>query len=286
MIPVTDAGRSPRRRLRAGRFMRWLAVFGVLTALGGAITGWQLMGQIDTTLSDSLEITGESLLTLEETIVLADDILGSVDEALVATEGALRAVVDSTDDAAVVITSIESLIGEISPSLTNVESTLRDLSDIGSTIDGVLEQLDNIPFGPDYDPQRPLGEQLDRLADDIEPIVGSLDDAAPSLEGLAASSDDLETEVAALADAIGVVNTELQSSGVLLDSYLDTAQRAQVVAATADDDLGAEMTRARAFLVLAALLVAVGQIVPWWIGNELVQSVRELPAEGEPLQSE
>lgn len=262
--------------------MRWLAVLGVLTALGGAITGWQLMGQIDTTLSETLEVTEESLVTLEETIELADDMLDSVDEALLATEGTLRAVVGSTDDVVLVISSVDELIGDVTPSLDNVESTLRDLSGVGSTIDGVLEQLDNIPFGPNYDPARPLGDQLERLADDIEPIAGSLEGAAEPLAGLVTSSEDLELELGALADAIGGVNEELQSSEALLDDYLATAQRAQTVAASADADLGVEIAQARVFLVLAALLLAAGQIVPWWIGNELVQSTRD--GEPQPLR--
>ena len=288
MTPVPPE-RSPRAGLRAGRVMRGVAVLGVVTALGGAITGWQLLGQIDTTLSDSLEVTTETLTTLEETIVLADDVLGSVDEALGAAEGSLRAVESSTGDAVAVIESVDGLIGELTPSLRNVESTLRDLSGIGRTIDSVLEQLDNIPFGPNYDPERPLGEQLDLLAADIGPVVESLDGAAGPLDGLAGSSGDLNREIAALADAVAAVNTDLQASDVLLDSYLATAQRAQEVAASADTDLGDEVGQTRVFVVLAALLVALGQIVPWWVGTELVRRARRelaLVARDEAVQSE
>lgn len=258
-----------RRRRRAGTFMRTLAAFGVLTALGGAVAGWQLMGQIDDTLDDSLEITEETLFTLEETIVLADALLDSVDDALVATEGSLLAVVDSTDEAVAVVESVDELVGEVTPGLGRIEATLRDLSGIGSTIDTVLEQLDDIPFGPDYDPSLPLGEQFELLADDLAPIAESLADTSAPLSGLADASGDLESELTALAQAVGQVNVELRSSGDLLDAYLLTAQRAQSVAADADADLGAEMTRARVFLVLVAVLIAAGQFVPWWIGTEL-----------------
>jgi ABC-type transporter Mla subunit MlaD len=261
-----------RRRRRAGTFMRTLAVFGVLTALGGAVAGWQLMGQIDDTLDDSLEITEETLFTLEETIELADALLDSVDDALVATEGSLLAVVDSTDEAVAVVQSVDELVGEVTPGLGRIEATLRDLSGIGSTIDSVLEQLDDIPFGPDYDPSRPLGEQFELLADDLAPIAESLAGTSEPLSGLADASGDLESELTALAQAVGEVNDELRSSGDLLDAYLLTAQRAQSVAADADADLGAETTRARVFLVLAAVLIAAGQFVPWWIGTELRRS--------------
>lgn len=255
--------------------MRWLAVLGLLTSLAGGVVGWQLMGQIDTTLGGSLEITGETLTTLEDTIELADGVLDSVDEALVATEGSLRAVVDSTDDAVGVIDSVDGLVTATRPSLRNVEATLRDLASIGSTIDDVLRQLDNIPFGPNYDPERAFGEQLETLADDLDPIIVALDAAAEPLDGLSTATGELDTELDALADAIGEINVELSASGALLDAYLESAQRAQALAVAAEADLTDDVALTRVFIVLGCLLFAAGQIVPWWVGNELVIAARD-----------
>lgn len=57
----------------------------------------------------------------------------------------------------------------------------------------------------------------------------------------------------------------------LLDRYTSTTSDAQSLAASSRDDLGESARLTRWLLVLLALVFAVGQIVPIWLGVALLR---------------
>lgn len=277
----TPLVRRPRARFVAGRTMQVLAVVGLLIAVVAPVVGWRLVGRFERTLDESLTIVGDSLVTLEDTIALADELIDGVSDGLIATEEALDAAVTSFDDAEALVAELDTLIGEVAPTIENVASAVGDVADVGATIDDVLGRLGDLPFGPDYDPATPLGEELGRIADDLSPVASSLTDTSSELGTLVSGTDDLATEVGALADAVGQVNDDLAGSGVLLDQYLASTRSAQELADTARDDLEGDVALARVLIVVLAIVVALGQIVPYWYGTELVlASRRATPAAG------
>lgn len=276
--PTLERIRRPENRLRAGRFMQILAYASVAIAIAGAAVAWRLVGQADDTVAESLELTASTLVTLEQTVTLADEVIGTVDDALLAAERSLRAVVTTSAEATEVITTVDALIATAGPSIRDAETTLRDLAVVGGTIDDVLEQLDDLPFGPDYDAGRGLGTQLDLLADDLAPVAASFEDTSDSLGGFVTAGDELVIEVVRLADAVGAVNDDLRDSEVLFDAYQAQTRQAQVLAARASADLDSDITAMRALIILGGLLLALGQLVPWWVGRELTISAREAMA--------
>ena len=69
---------------------------------------------------------------------------------------------------------------------------------------------------------------------------------------------DLERTRAALATSAG-----------LLDAYRDTAERAGALASASRQDLERSFVWARIAAVVMAILIAVSQYVPWWLGSRL-----------------
>jgi hypothetical protein len=59
---------------------------------------------------------------------------------------------------------------------------------------------------------------------------------------------------------------------VLLDQYLASARSAQALTEETRDDVEGDVVAARIVMIVAALVVALGQIVPFWYGTELVSS--------------
>jgi predicted PurR-regulated permease PerM len=139
---------APRRRLlavdsapaqrRAGRVMVGVAVVGVAVALIGAIVGWQLVGQIDSTTTDTLDVSVESLDSLADTIELADGVLTSTTESLDAVASTLTTVSESFGSATDVLTEFSTFAETAGPALEDTTGILRQLEDVGTTVDEAL----------------------------------------------------------------------------------------------------------------------------------------------------
>jgi hypothetical protein len=106
------------------------------------------------------------------------------------------------------------------------------------------------------------------------PIADSLEGAAAELGEFAEGSDALTAELAALAGDVEEVRRQLAGSEALLDAYRVTTADALDLAGTTRDDLGTDLARTRLLIVLLGLTFAVGQIVPAWVGRELLVTSR------------
>src|SRR6056297_3046791 len=246
--------RSATARRRAGRLMVAVAVAGAFTAVAGSATGWIFVGQLNDTTTESLDVTEQALDAVDDTIDLADDVLVSTDEAVRALAEALDAVSGSFDSATGAVDDVADLAGTIGPSLEEATATIRRLEGLGGTIDGVLRALSDIPFGPDYDPDDGLEETFGRLAESLEPVPAELETTAGGLTDFTDSDDDLTT------------------TDDLVEQYRASVADARAVAQRAGDDLDGTVTVLRVLLVIGGFSLLVGQIVPLWVGRELLVS--------------
>lgn len=259
---------------RAGRVMVGVAMVGVIVAVIGGVVGWQFVGRLDSTGGETLDVTVETLDTLSDTIDLADGVLGSTVAALEAVGATLDALVDSFDSADAVITEVGSLAGTAAPALADATATLRDLEGIGATIDAMLEDLSDLPLAPNYDPAAGLGESIGSLADTLEPLS---EEFATTSSEVATFSEDLTVlrgTIEALDTTIGEVNSQLAGTDSVIDDYRLRVAEARDLADETAAGIDGDTRWMRILLVLGAANFAVGQIVPWWIGRELLDRAR------------
>jgi hypothetical protein len=261
-------------RRMAGRVMVGVAVVGVVVSLVGTIVAWQFVGQLSRSSDRSLALGEDALVTLDATLDVAEEVIGAVDDGLEGVVSTLDVVADVVSDTATVSESTAALAGEIAPSIEGIDDALRSLESVTGSIDSVLRQLSSIPFGPRYDPETSFDAAVARLRADLVPIADSLEGAAAELGEFAEGSDALTAELAALAGDVEEVRRQLAGSEALLDAYRVTTGDALDLAGTTRDDLGTDLARTRLLIVLLGLTFAVGQIVPAWVGRELLVTSR------------
>lgn len=249
-----------------------VAALGLITSLAGVIVGWRLVGQVERTVDDSLVLTEDTLETLDQTITLADDIVVSVAAGLVAVEATVGTSAGSFDTASVLISDLNDLSEILAPGLTNASATLEELASTGRIIDGFLEDVSSIPFAPQYSGN--LGVSLQRLADDIRPLGGAVREAGADLDLLQADAQRLQQDLDRLQASVAEVNTTLAGSEALLERYRAQTGDAVLLASQARTDLGNDVDVTRAFIVAAGVVAALAQIVPLWMGLELLGEQR------------
>lgn len=247
-----------------------VAVVGAVTAVTGTVVGWIFVGQLNDTTTESLEVTEQALDAIDDTIDLADDVLVSTNEAVGALAEALEAVSGSFDSATGAIDDIADLATTIGPSLDEATSTIRTLESVGGTIDGVLGALSNIPFGPDYDPDDGLGDTFGRLAEALEPVPAELETTAGGLTDFTDAAGGLQDQLDDLAASVRAVDDDLATTDELVDQYRASVTEARAVARRTGEDLDGTVTLLRVLLVIGGVALLFGQIVPLWVGRELL----------------
>jgi len=247
-----------------------VSAFGLVVAVLGTVIGWVVIGQVNQSTGNTVDVSIESLDAVDDTITLASGVLDSTITTVGTVESTLDTLAESVDRGTTVVESVNELSQQAGPALAEAESTLRELEEIGTTIDGLLAALGNLPFGVSYDPNARFGETMGDLADDIAPLSGAFGDTTSDLGSFADGSSDLRADIESLADSVSAVNEQLGDSPLLVDQYRANVANARAVALATQNDLDADLTYARLMIVLFGLTFAAGQLVPFWYGRELL----------------
>lgn len=268
--PTRVRSRLRLTRRQAGKVMIGVAVVGVIVSVVGTVVGWRLVGQVNRSTRDTLDASIETIDSVESSIDVADDVLEAATDTTETAGSTLDAVATSFDESTGVIASVDELTDIVGPALEDASSTLRTLEGVGNDIDGVLESLSDIPFGPDYDADNGLGATIGSLADTFEALPEEFEETSEELDGFSNSLVELSDEVSQLSSDIDDVTSELAGSDELVELYRENIAEARRVAVETRDGLEGDITAMRLILVIAGLNFAIGQIVPFWVGRELL----------------
>jgi ABC-type transporter Mla subunit MlaD len=247
-----------------------VALAGLLVTATGVIVGWRLLGDVRDASGESLTVTLDALDSVEDTIDLSERGLEAIGSTVTATRSTLASVDQSLAAGTDVIGEVTALTDAIGPSLDDVARTLRQLEGVGSSIDSLLGDLSRVPFGPDYDPAQPLGETFGALADTVEDLPQQFASTSTDLGDFERSLVDISADVDALTGAIGEVRTELDQAEALIAGYRRNLESARTVASDTRGDLDTDVRLMRIVLVIGGITIAFGQIVPFWLGRQLL----------------
>jgi methyl-accepting chemotaxis protein len=252
-----------------------VAAAGVVVALVGTVAAWRLVGQIDDSATDGVAATLRTLDTVDGTIDLAERLVDGIDDTLEQVETGLDDVAMLAENSNVLVADVADLADQVAPGLRRATGTLRTLEGVGGTVDGFLGGVSRLPLAPEYDPRSGLGPTIGALADDLEPLATSFEETATSLRAVSEDSGRLQADLDALARSVATVSEQLDGSAALIVQYRSGTDEARRIALDARDDLAADRTLTRLLIVLGGLTFAAGQLVPFWVGRELVLEAGE-----------
>lgn len=275
VAPTTDPG-PPRMqrewlsRRAAGKVMLGVAGLGVFAALLGMIVAWQFVGQLSVSTQRSLMLANDALVTVDDTLDLAEELVTSLDDGLDGVATSLLILTDVVDDTTSVAGATARLAEELAPGLEAVDTALGSLASIASAADVALRELSRLPFGPDYAPDRPVDEEIRTVRSELRPVIATLRETAVELDELAGSSDQFTAELVSLATAVVELRNSVAGANALIEGYRSTVRESARLAEDTRGDLQRDLDRSRLLIVLLGISIAVGQIVPAWLGRELL----------------
>jgi len=275
--PNCDRGRrwmrSAQARRRVGRTMVSVAVVGLIMSVTGTVVAWRVAGELNGSTRATLDVTIETIDSVENSIDLADRVLVATMTSIDTVNEILAAVAESVDAGTGVVDEIDDLTSTVGPALADATVALRQLEGVGSTIDDLLGNLSSIPFGPDYRPDRGLGETIGDFADEIEKLPAAFTKTSTDIQVFNTALDDLQVEIGQLSRDVADVSAGLDGTDAVIDQYRRNISDARLVAVTTRERLDGDVGLIRLLLVIGGINLAVGQIVPFWIGRELLDGI-------------
>ena len=251
---------------------------GVIVSLVAAVVGQVVIGDIETSVDDSLVQTNNALDVVLDTINLTQTVVDTVQSGVKSIGTTLTTVTSSLDQTSAAIDSSTEFIGGSLPdALDAVSNVMPTIQSVANSIDDALRFASRAPFGPNYDPAKPFDEAIGELATAISPLPAQLRQLSQDFTGLGSSSQAISTQLGSLAADVQRLDQQLGQVSTLVDRYAKTATEAQFLTAVSRTRLANSATTARVLLVLFGLVFAFGQIVPIWLGRELMTGGTGVP---------
>jgi len=115
-----------------------------------------------------------------------------------------------------------------------------------------------------------LGDAVTNLRAAIGPLADDIRAATTDLDTFSASSDDLNAQLVDLAASVDDVRTAVAGSTAVITQAQASTDDAHALAQSTLSEIGNQLALSRLLLVIIAIAIAIGQIVPYWVGRELL----------------
>lgn len=255
---------------RVGRLMRTVGIVGVAAGFIAVAIGLWLLHDLDDIFGRSLTLTSDSLATIASSLSVAAESIALVGDGLGDAERTSRGLEKSLSEGADLLDETARLTrNEVAESLESFERSMPALIQVSGTIDTTLRAVDELPVGPEYDPDEPFDESLRALHDDLD---GLPDDLREQADAIDAAGDNMATvgrQSVDIANSMQEVRTSLGEAGEALDEYQATTSQARDLLERTQADLGRRLWILRGLVMALGLIYCVGQILPIYLGNRM-----------------
>jgi hypothetical protein len=261
---------------RIGRLMRTVGIVGVLAGILAVSVALWFLHDLNTLLGRSLRLTRESLTTVDASLTVAADTIATVGDGLVDAERTSRGLEDSLADGAALLQETARLTrSDIASSLESFERSMPALIQVSGTVDRTLRAVDDLPVGPEYDPDEPFDETLEALQDDLDGLPDDLRDQADAIDEAGDNLGRVGRQSIAIADSLTEVRTSLDEAGQVLGGYQATAGEARDLLEQTESDLQRRLWVLRGLVIVLGVIYCFGQILPIYLGARMAETFTE-----------
>lgn len=253
-----------------GLFMVIVGTLGAVLGIGAALLGQQLVADVIGDADQALGLVADGLDAADVSIELAGAAVTDLETTVAAAADASESVAAALEDSGVLITEVARITGNDLPeSIEAVDAAMPGLISVAGLIDNTLRAARL--FGVDYNPDKPFDEAVTDLDRSLDGMPDDLRAQADLLEGSTADIAEIAETAQGLSTDFADLRFELRSTLALLDEYQSTAAAADELVSGLQADLAGRATILRALVLAFGLIFAAGQIVPLWVGSQLLR---------------
>ena len=255
---------------RVGRLMRTVGLVGVVAGVGAIAVCLWLLHDVDRVFGRSLVVSAESLATVDDSLGVAAESVAAVGAGLDDAEQTSRGLESSLTDGADLLQETARLTrNDVASSLESFQRSLPALIEVSGTVDRTLRAVDQLPVGPEYNPEEPFDESLRSLQEDLDGLPGDLREQAAAIDEAGDNLAIVGRQSVDIADSLQDVRVNLDRAGRVLGDYQATAGEARGLLEETQADLGRRLWILRALVVVLGLVYCIGQVLPIYLGHRM-----------------
>jgi len=144
-----------------------IGIISIVVSLVGVIVGQRVIGQVESSVDDSLVLTNQALEVVVDSIQTTSTIVTTVRSGVSSISATLDTLNTSIGDTTTAIEGSTDFLGTSLPqALDAVSNVLPTIESVARSVDSALRVISQAPFGPDYNPAKPF-DQASEAAEEL-----------------------------------------------------------------------------------------------------------------------
>ncbi len=277
-------------RRAIGLVLILIGLSGLVICYLGARAGRDMVGTISSTAEDILDKASTSLTTVEESLEQSRQTIGGITETITAVQTTTNNLASTVDDTQPMLDELALLVGQDIPNtISDVQDTIPNIAQTAKVVDDTLRLLSKLKveqtiplinyqisfgLGVEYDPEIPFDQAVEEVGRGLAPIAVTSGDLEVELQTTRTNMAQLSQDLAELASGLERLNGEVGQFRPLLDEYSTLVNDMQDGIARTRGQLDEQSSLAKQVIVLAAVWLSLSQLLPLFIGIELLMGNR------------
>ena len=252
-------------------------IAGLVFSVAALVLLGPLERKVEAAATEQLALIDDALTTTADGLAVASTSLSRASTAIGSVEGTLGGVGQTILGTVPVLNSVTELLGDKLPkTLETTQDTLRSVASSAQLVDDVLAIVTTVPFLnlDAYNPDKPLFQGFEEMADSLNRIPESLSEAQEGLESTVGNIEQVEGDFTSMARNVGEIATDLEDAQSVIVQYQEIVSDVQGTISSAQESLPGWLRTLRWGLSLLLVWLGIAQIGLLTQGWELIERSR------------
>ena len=266
-----------------------VGIIGLVVAYQGMVVVNQLLDNVAVEVDNGLRLTSESLDNVNATLLVAKDTVEDVNLTMGTVQTMTTNLAQTMNETGPLLEQSTIVATEQVPeSIEAVQEAIPALVDVAGTIDSTLTTLSrfkiereilgfelNYDLGINYDPEVRFDAAVVGIGDSMEGLPESLRALAVYLNIANENLDTISTDLLALTNDLERLNDDIGQLDPILDEYIRIVTELNDSLRGLRGQINEQVESAKNVVTIAFIWLGLTQIVPLYLGYELVSGQRD-----------
>jgi hypothetical protein len=263
-------------------------VLGLGLGCGTGIVGLRVASTLENTLNNTIDTALNGLEITRDMFVQAEDIVGEVQDATVVAEHTISDVGVTVENTAPTLDQVSSIISsDVPDNLDSIQEAVPNVVQVAQSLDQTLRTLSALKWqndllgiqfdlGIDYDPELPLDEPITTFGDGLSDLSQRFRELEPTLDTNGRDLEQIGTQMQEASQSLSAIGDEMEGLDAIARKYVVEIEEIRDPLVEFQASLGARFKIVRLGVILLAVWLCLFQLVPFYLGWELISGQRFL----------
>jgi hypothetical protein len=261
--------------------------------VAGAQLGRQTLDTLSAALQTSLTLAIDSLATVTDSLTLAQQTIADINTGLETVQVTADDVAIALEGSQPMLTTTAVIAGEDLPnSVAAIQAAIPNAAQAAEAIDSTLTTLNSFridtsilgfpiqyDLGINYAPTVPFDETVLAIGSSLDDLPPRLAELETSLNDTAVNLQTITTDMHALATDLASINSRLAEFDPMINDFITLVTQANDNLRLIREQMDTQVSSAKTIITLGMIWLVISQLVPIYLGIELLRGRRMAPVQ-------